>query len=154
MKTKRLTLLNPTGEGEIRPKDVWGEGKFLSRTVGSEKINRGIGLICIPGQPILAPMDGILFKLKTDLHNKDFKYSCLSIVNDVRKVVLKYVIINETLKNHNVLAGDTIGIAQDISGKYGYTIIPHVILELWIANDPTELLKNKEITYEIITDDR
>jgi hypothetical protein len=148
---KKIKLINPTGNGEIRPRDVWGSGDFLAKVVGPEKINRGIGLICVPGQPVLSPMEGMIYEKKLKGNEKS-NFSCVEIINNIYKVILKYVVLKINMNKKHVNAGDVIGIAQDISGKYGYSIIPHVILEFWVANDPTNLLKNGEIAYEIFTD--
>ena len=153
MVAKKLkTLINPTGSGDIKPRDVWGGGEFLARVVGDEKHNKGVHLICVPGQPIIAPMEGRVTGHKL-LKGGEVDYSYVEIVNGLFKVVLRYVVLNNGLENTNVSEGYTVGTAQDMGGKYMYTVIPHVVLEFWIANDPTDLLTNKEIEYEICDND-
>jgi len=118
MEKKMIRLFNPTGNGPIRPKDVWGDGSFLSRSVGDEKVNRGIGLICVPGQPILSPMTGMVYEKKLKGELKD-NFSCIEIVDGIYKVNLKYVALKTGANKKRIYAGDVIGVAQDISGKYG-----------------------------------
>jgi len=129
-----LTLVNPTG-GPVRHNDAWGSGEFMARR--SHGKHQGVDLVCNPGQEVLTPVDGV-FKRKLFVYNNDLRWTGLEIAFEKGIVKLFYVDPDTSLLGKDMIAGEVIGTAQNISEKYGNngTMIPHVHIELWMLQNP------------------
>lgn len=123
-----MILVNPTGLG-LR-EDSAGSGRFGAKR-GSRK-HQGYDFLCKPKQIIKAPIAGKLVKAYP--YQGDIFYIGCRISGENWKVKMFYFVPYDNLINENVLAGDEIGIAQDISVKYGGRMKPHIHLALYKMN--------------------
>jgi len=128
-----MKIINPTGLG-LR-EDSGGSGRFGSPR--GQRKHKGIDLLCEPGQVVLAPTFGRI--VRAFPYADDTKYVGCRIFNDQYMSKLFYFVPYEDLIMDDVQAGQEIGIAQDISQKYGGGMRAHIHLELWKLN-PTILL--------------
>ena len=117
-------MVNPTG-GKIR-NDKAGVGLFGASRGGRR--HRGVDLLCVPGQAVLAPISGVYRRIAYPYSgNKEYLGVCLQ--NSKCEIKLFYVrpFISVGKK---IKAGDAIGTAQDISKKYGGGMKPHIHMEI------------------------
>ena len=141
-----MKLCNPTGKG-IRS-DIGGDGHF-----GASRGNRthqGLDFLCEPGQVIRAAISGKLTRSRP--YMDDAFYVGCGIWGKKYMVKMWYFTPYEDLIHDEVKAGQEIGIAQDISKKYGGGMLPHIHLGLW-SLEPTTLL-NPEKYIIMITDEQ
>ena len=131
-----MILYNPTGEG-IRS-DPAGDGHF-GASRGKRK-HEGYDFLCKPGQIVRAVIAGKLVRAYPYAGDVIFAGCCVWGKDFMAKMF--YFVPYEDRINENVLAGEAIGIAQDISQKYGGGMKPHVHVGLYKLN-PT-LLVNPE----------
>jgi len=139
-----MILCNPTGLG-IRS-DSGGDGHF-----GASRGNRkheGMDFLCEPGQVIRSPISGKLTRSWPYVGDKT--YTGCGIWGKKYMVKLWYFTPDESLIQDEVIAGQEIGLAQNISVKYGGGMKPHIHLGLWSLNPTTLLNPEKYIT--MITD--
>ncbi len=139
-----MRLYNPTGKG-IRS-DSGGDGHFGARR-GKRK-HEGIDLLCKPGQVVIAPIAGKI--IRSYPYQNDRVYTGVSILADYYMVKLWYLTPYEDLIISRVEVGQEIGLAQDISVKYGGEMKPHIHMGFWSLH-PTTLL-NPEDFLEPIED--
>jgi len=131
-----MILFNPTGGG-IRS-DPAGDGHF-----GASRGNRkheGIDFLCTPGQVVRAIIPGKLVMAYP--YAGDVIFAGCRIWGKDWMCKMFYFIPHDNLINMDVIAGEAIGIAQDISAKYGGGMLPHIHCGLYKLN-PT-LLVNPE----------
>ena len=139
-----MKLCNPTGKG-IRS-DKQGDGHF-----GASRGNRthqGLDFLCEPGQIVRAAISGKLSRSRP--YHNDTEYVGCGIWGKKYMVKMWYFTPYEDLIHDQVKAGQEIGLAQDISQKYGGSMLPHIHLGLW-SLEPTTLL-NPEKYIIMITD--
>ena len=141
-----MKLCNPTGKG-IRS-DSGGDGHF-GASRGDRKHN-GLDFLCEPGQVIRAAISGKLTRSRP--YYNDVEYVGCGIWGKGYMVKMWYFVPYEDLIHDQVKAGQEIGIAQDISKKYGGGMLPHIHLGLW-SLEPTTLL-NPEKYIIMITDEQ
>src|SRR3972149_6610540 len=132
--------LNPTG-GMIRGLDVHGEGTFGASRDGGKRRHMGVDYVALPGQNVVCPCTSKVVKLgycyQDDL---SYRYVALRLMGNVT-VRLLYVLPQPSLlPNDDVTAGDILGTAQSLEGRYP-RITPHVHLDIrrdgeWL--DPNE----------------
>jgi len=125
-------MISPTGKG-VR-NDAKGFGNYGAKR-GSRK-HKGVDYLCEPGQDIVAPISGMVERIAYPYADKS--YSGLVIAGPYMTVKLFYfeVVTNVGLY---VERGDTIGLAQDISQRYGgLPMLPHIHLEV-VSIDPEAL---------------
>jgi len=118
-------MLNPTG-GKIR-NDVKGSGLFNAPR-GNDRKHDGIDLIVKPGHKVLSPIDGLVTRQARPYAHEN--YSGLEIEGDRITVVLFYLRPLKGIVGSQIEKGDIIGIAQDISKRYGKGMIPHIHLRI------------------------
>ena len=135
-----MRLYNWTGLG-LR-EDAGGSGRFGAPR-GKRK-HRGYDRLAIPGQEIFAPMSGKMVRSFPYIDDKN--YTGCAIWADDFMIKMWYFTPIETLLHQYVEAGQMIGIAQDISLKYGGGMQAHVHLGLWGLH-PTKLL-NPELYFD------
>ena len=141
-----MKLCNPTGKG-IRS-DSGGDGHF-GASRGDRKHN-GLDFLCEPGQVVRATISGKLTRSRP--YYNDVEYVGCGIWGKKYMVKMWYFVPYEDLILDEVKAGQEIGIAQDISKKYGGGMLPHLHLGLW-SLEPTTLL-NPEKYIIMITDEQ
>ena len=139
-----MILFNSTGM-DIRS-DPAGDGHFGARrlrTVNGKVVTQkheGIDRLCKPGQIVRAEIAGKLVRAYP--YVGDFVYTGCRIWGKDFMAKMFYFIPHDNLINVDVLAGEEIGIAQDISAKYGGGMLAHIHVGLYKLN-PT-LLVNPE----------
>jgi len=141
-----MILYNWTGLG-LR-EDPAGSGKFGASR--GKRTHAGYDRLCKPGQVIKAPMAGKM--MRSFPYANDKFYTGVSIWADDYMVKMWYFSPFEYLIINRVARGQEIGIAQNISDKYGGGMKAHVHLGLWSLN-PTTLL-NPEDYLEPAEDER
>jgi len=128
-----MLLFNPSGLG-LR-EDSGGSGRF-----GAPRGNRkheGYDFLCKPGQIVRAVIPGKLVRAYP--YAGDVIFAGCRIWGKDWMSKMFYFIPHEHVINKDVLAGEEIGIAQDISAKYGGGMKPHVHCGLYKLN-PTLLV--------------
>ncbi len=128
-------MINPTG-GNIRD-DPAGSGRYGAPR-GARR-HRGLDLIARPGQPVKAPVDGLLVR-QARPYADDRELS--GVVLRGRRVTLKLFYLHPDLGlvGKHVRAGDIIGTAQDVTRRYpGSGMLPHIHMEV-ILCDPLYFL--------------
>ncbi len=113
--------------------DSMGAGHFGASRDGGSRSHNGIDLLVAEGQPVASPIDGVFTRYARPYAN-DARYDGLLITGTGRysgyEVKLFYLNPLPALLGQTVAMGDTIGIAQAISRKYGSGMRDHIHLEL------------------------
>lgn len=129
-----------TKENKDRGCDPLGCGSFGSkRTHGMHK---GIDKRAVPGETIFSPITGIVNRYP-DPYANDSRYSGIEIENSTYKIKMFYLKANVAVGS-TVIAGQPIGIAQNISAKHGAAMRNHVHFEAYkngVLIDPTNMFK-------------
>jgi len=132
-----MIIYNPTGLG-IRS-DPAGDGHF-----GASRGNRkheGLDFLVAPGQIVKAVIAGKLVRAYPYVDDVIFAGCRLWGKDFMAKMF--YFIPHEKLIHEDVLAGEEIGIAQDISAKYGGGMKAHIHVGLYSLN-PTKLVNPED----------
>jgi len=116
----------------------WGCGSFGADR-GARKHN-GLDIKTTVGQQILSPISGKVTRFPFP-YGSDLNYTGIEIVNADYKVKIFYMKANVSA-NSNVIKGQVIGHAQNISAKYSSTMTNHIHLEIY--NAKTGALLNPE----------
>ena len=127
-------MKNPTG-GKIR-NDAMGQG-YYGASRGHRK-HAGTDYECIPGQMVYAPICGLI-KRRVQVYKGESKWVGIEIVSKRMTIKLFYVTIDPIRIGTTVKCGEVVGLAQDISEKYGSAMTPHVHLEI-VKLDPECLM--------------
>ena len=122
-----MQFVNPTG-GKIR-NDSKGLGHHGAPR-GHRKHN-GVDLICIPGQDILMPVDGLIARVSMPYKNDD-RWLGVYIISSRIEIKMWYFVPN--LLGMELKAGSVIGAAQNIGEKYE-GVTPHIHLRI-VKIDP------------------
>jgi hypothetical protein len=128
-----MILHNPTGLG-LR-EDPAGSGHFGASR--GNRVHEGYDFRCKPGQIIRAVIAGKLVRAYPYAGDVIFAGCRLWGADFMSKMF--YFIPHDHVINEDVLAGEEIGIAQDILAKYGGGMLPHIHVALYSLN-PTKLL--------------
>ena len=128
-----MILVNPSGMG-LR-EDSGGSGRFGAPR-GKRK-HEGYDFLCKPGQIIKAVIAGKLIRAYP--YAGDVIFTGCRIWGKDWMSKMFYFIPHKHLINEDVLAGENIGIAQDISAKYGGGMLAHIHVALYKLN-PTKLV--------------
>lgn len=132
-----MILYNPTGQG-IR-KDEKGDGHFGASR--GNRLHEGYDFLAAPGQIVKAVIAGKLVRAYP--YAGDVIFAGCKIWGKSFMAKMFYFIPHSNLINENVLAGEEIGIAQDISAKYGGGMKPHIHVAVYSLN-PTRLLNPED----------
>ena len=136
-----MILFNSTGMG-IRS-DPAGDGHFGARrlrTINGKTVTKkheGIDRLCVPGQIIKAEISGKLVRAYP--YVGDVIFTGCRIWGKDWMTKMFYFSPYADVINTDVLAGEAVGIAQDISQKYGGGMLPHLHCGLYKLN-PTILV--------------
>lgn len=118
--------------------DTQGQGSFGAIRSGHK--HQGIDLVCSPGEAVFSPVDGVVTR-KFFVYSGDTNFMGCEIQGDDGEAFkLMYVSPIASLIGKRVKAGQQIATAQDISKKWGASMIPHVHLEMrvnGVLKDPT-----------------
>lgn len=117
-------MISPTGKA-LRGLDKYGSGAYGAGR--GNRIHRGADYLCVSGQDVVSPISGTVIRIARPYRKKG--YSGLLIRSPIIEIKLFYFKPLTRIVGTNVKAGDTIGIAQDISKKYP-KMIPHIHLQI------------------------
>ena len=123
----------------------YGSGAF-GASRGSRS-HMGVDIIVKPGDAVYAPFDGKITKYGY-LYGSDLRWRFIEITGDDYRMRIGYSELDDAhYVPKNVVEGQFLGVAQDISIKYPGIPI-HLHIELYqvgstVALDPTEYLKKK-----------
>ncbi len=127
-------MINPTG-GQIR-NDSKGQGHYRAKR--GRRLHKGTDYECVPGQRVRASIAGKI-RRKVQAYPGEPEWVGVELVGKRVTVKLLYVALYPALIGTTVVAGAFIGVAQDISLKYGPEMTPHVHCEI-TAIDPECLM--------------
>jgi hypothetical protein len=132
---EEIRISSPTRLG-VRS-DSEGLG-FYGAPRGKHRKHNGTDWLCIPGEDIYCPIDSGKIVRRARPYSDDKYQGCL-IEGSFISVMLFYVDVWEHAIGEYVGRGEPIGIAQDISEKYGSAMKPHIHLTIK-SIDPEYLL--------------
>jgi hypothetical protein len=119
-------MTNPTGKG-IRS-DKAGSGLFAAPR--GARTHLGEDRLCVPGQEVLSPISGRVTRV-VRAYADDARWTGVEIVGEQYICKLLYVEPGPGIVGQQVLQGDVIGKAQDITVRYhGQGMLPHVHMEI------------------------
>jgi murein DD-endopeptidase MepM/ murein hydrolase activator NlpD len=119
---------NPT-HGMIRTTDAFGSGRFGAVRDAGKRHHEGVDYVASPGAPVHAPIAGRISRLGF-AYGGDETYRYVEITNPKTLMVARVLYIDPSVVDGDeVVAGDVIGAAQDLSSRYP-GITNHVHVEL------------------------
>jgi len=118
-------MKNPTG-GKIR-NDSMGQGHFGAKR--GRRLHAGTDYECVPGQMVYAPICGKI-KRRIQVYKGETKWVGVELQGKRMTIKLFYVTTDPVRIGTTVKCGEVIGLAQDISEKYGSAMTPHVHCEI------------------------
>ena len=125
-------MISPTGLG-IRGQDKWGNGRYGAPR--GDKPHKGSDFICVPGQEIVSPINGVFVRIKIPYAEpvKGVFFSGVLLRGNGYDVTMFYLEPLKAKVRMPVKKGEVIGIAQDLRIKYD-EITPHIHLEFSSIN--------------------
>lgn len=112
---------------EIRSDDQ-GDGHFGAHR--TDHVHEGTDLIVDPGEQVLSPVNGTYYG-SGNVYDDDNRYKVQHVEGEGLLIKSMYTIPAATLKaGDHLRRGDVLGYAQDISKKWGATMIPHIHVEV------------------------
>jgi len=120
-------MISPTGL-TTRNFDQFGSGHYGAPRDGGKRMHRGTDFICVVGQEIVCPSDGMVAIRKSRPHANE-KWSGIILKNPHFTIQMFYFTPLDGIWGKSFSRGDVIGHAQDISEKYP-GITPHVHLRI------------------------
>lgn len=122
----------------------WGCGSFGAKRSGGSRSHNGLDIKTQVGEQIFSPITGKVTRFPFP-YGDDLSYTGIEIVNADYKVKIFYMKAS-VLANSQVVKGQVIGHAQNISAKYSATMTNHIHVEVykkqgtnWVLIDPTNL---------------
>jgi hypothetical protein len=115
--------------------DPGGSGKFGASR--GNRLHEGYDFLAVPGQIVRSVIAGKLVRAYP--YAGDVIFAGCRLWGKDFMAKMFYFIPHDHVLNVDVLAGEEIGIAQDISAKYGGGMLPHIHVGLYSLN-PTKLL--------------
>jgi hypothetical protein len=132
-----MNIISPTGLG--MRSDAKGAGYFGAPRAGRK--HRGYDFECVPGQEVICPIENaVIVRIARPYATHDYEGAVIASAQMTIKIF--YVDILEFLIGKQIKQGDMIGLAQDISNRYGPQMTPHVHLAI-VALDPAVLLNSE-----------
>ena len=126
------TFATPTKTNKRRGCESFGCGTFGASRSGGCRKHKGIDFVASPGESIFAPISGKVTRYAIP-YSDDSRYKGIEIQNDSYTVKMFYLIPAVAI-GAIVTAGQKIGIAQNISAKYGASMTNHVHFEVYDKN--------------------
>lgn len=117
-------MRSPTGKG-IRS-DGAGDGHY-GASRGTRK-HAGLDFLCNPGQVVVMPVTGELSRVVYP-YAGDTTYTGCEILCPKARIYMFYLVPDPDFLNRHLEEGSAIGVAQDISKKYGSPMQPHIHFE-------------------------
>ena len=107
--------------------DSGGSGDYGAKR--GDRIHKGTDFLVVPGEKVFAPISGFVSRIAYP-YTDTKAYSGLIIENSEIRVKMFYFLPFPTVIGQEVELGQEIGIAQDISKRYGGGMRPHIHLEI------------------------
>lgn len=123
------TFASPTKNKTRRGCDPFGCGTFGASRSGGSRKHKGIDFIASPGESIFAPISGKITRYAIP-YADDTRYKGIEIQNDSHTVKMFYI-MPAVAVGTIVATGQKIGVAQNISAKYGASMTNHVHFEVY-----------------------
>ncbi|MHA2064777.1 MAG: hypothetical protein ACXABY_10425 [Candidatus Thorarchaeota archaeon] len=117
--------VNPTGKG-VRS-DSEGDGNFGARR--KERTHLGTDFTAEAGQGVVAPVDSQYRRFVKRVYTNDATYTGMEFETAEFLITMFYVSPSINHMEH-VVAGQLIGLAQDINAKHGDPMINHIHLQV------------------------
>lgn len=125
----RLDLARPVDHA-VRGVDAYGSGAFGAPRDGGRRAHQGVDLVAAPGEPIRAPISGIVTRLGEAYGGRD-GLTYVEIANPATRYIARVLYVGPAVPlGRRVAAGDFIGQAQDLAGRYPAGMTNHVHVEL------------------------
>jgi hypothetical protein len=148
-----MIIDRPLGGLLIVRSDSWGDGNFGSprgqTSDGATKPHDGLDLTVEPGEPIFSMIDGVVEKIDHP-YASDLNWTGIQIGNGEIRTEIWYMV--PTVQQGFVERGEQIGVAQDISQKYGFHeergfMTPHIHVRVTLMAF-TVLANGRYVSYE------
>ncbi len=136
--------------GPVVRNDGWGQGHFGASRGGKQ--HDGLDLVVIPTQPIFSMIDGVIEKYE-QCYTTDPRWHGIQVANAQLRVELWYMEPLHVKVGEYVNAGELLGAAQDISGKYPPTekvphnMMPHIHVRVTLRSFTT-INEGRWVAYE------
>lgn len=124
-----------------RGEDPLGDGAFGANRSGGRK-HKGIDIVAKPGETIFSPITGKVTRFPIP-YSDDSRYTGIEITNSTYRIMIFYMKPNISIGS-TVIAGQSIGVAQNISAKHGLSMKNHVHYEVYkngVLINPTNMFK-------------
>lgn len=133
--TTKTAFAKPTSKFVLRGQDSHGSGAFgAPRTHGT---HQGEDYLIAPGETVFAPMSGIVTRYPFP-YKGDLIFTGIEIKNDLYDMKIFY--LKASVKIGTIVqAGQPIGTAQNIAGKYSPGMGNHIHIE--VINKQGKLLQ-------------
>lgn len=129
----RADLANPT-DGFIRGQDAYGSGRYGARRDGGRRAHHGVDYVAAPGHAVHAPIAGRITRIG-HAYNSRSGLNFVEIHDPTLKITARIFYVEPGLAiGDEIVAGEPIGLAQDLSRRYPRGITNHVHVELFNAN--------------------
>lgn len=117
--------VNPTGSG-LRS-DPSGDGAFGAKR--GDRVHLGVDFLAVAGQGVVSPVDAQYRRFVQRVYATDATYTGMEL--ETKEFMLTFFYISPSINHMEfVKAGDLIGIAQDITAKWGEPMLNHVHMQL------------------------
>ncbi len=121
-----MNFINPTG----KPVRIDQAGSGMFKASRGERLHKGVDFMCTPGQIVVSPINGRVIRIAYP-YADDRSWRGVLIGDSNFQVKMFYVDPYPHIIGRVVLAGDNIGMAQNISERYGgQGMEPHVHCQL------------------------
>lgn len=138
-----VDLANPT-TGQLRALDAYGEGRFGASRDSGARTHAGTDFVAAPGSPVLAPIGGMITKIG-HAYDGDTGLRFVEITMPESGVAARVFYVDPIVAvGAAVGAGASIGVAQDLTGRYPHGMTNHVHVEIvdgaGVHVDPAKVL--------------
>lgn len=130
------TWISPVTDGNVRETDAKGSGEFGASRDGGTRKHAGLDIVIEPHKPVLCPTvlefkrNGLAYETGIGGANSAEPYRLIVLENDFVEVKILYVYPYSFIKGEVVVAGEPIGVSQDLSRRYP-GITNHIHIEVW-----------------------
>ncbi len=114
----------------LRGADAYGSGAFGAARDGGRRRHRGVDIVAAPGELVRAPIAGSVTRLGAAYGGRD-GLTYVEIVNPTSRYRARLFYVGSVVEvGRDLSAGDVVGRAQDLSGRYPGGMTNHVHVEL------------------------
>lgn len=109
--------------------DVYGSGAFGAPRDGGRRTHHGVDLVAVAGEAVCAPIAGVITRIGPAYAGRD-RLQFVEIANPTTHYVARVPYVGPLVRRGvTVAAGDLIGTAQSLAGRYPKGITNHVHVE-------------------------